>query len=109
MKRNCLPLLSTSTLGLPRTRSTRRTPVARRSKSSRVSERSMPNVSGRLRYEKDFDGLCTGEVFIETKRSRVHVATDGEVTVMHTPPHYRVRPGALRVLVPKQVPVTGDT
>ncbi len=66
-------------------------------------------LSGRLRYEKDFDGLCTGEVFIETKRSRVHVATDGEVTVMHTPLHYRVRPGALRVLVPKQAPVTGDT
>jgi len=64
---------------------------------------------GRLRYEKDFDGLCTAEVFIETKRSRVHVATDGEVTVMRTPLHYRVRPGALRVLVPKQAPGTGDT
>jgi len=66
-------------------------------------------LSGRLRYEKDFDGLCTREVLIETKRSRVHVATDGEVTVMRTPLHYRSRPGALRVVVPKQAPVAGDT
>ena len=56
---------------------------------------------GRLRDEKDFDALCTQEVFIETKRTRVHVATDGEVTVMRTPLYYRIRPGALRVLVPR--------
>jgi diacylglycerol kinase family enzyme len=28
------------------------------------------------------------------------VATDGEVTVMQTPLRYRVRPGALTVIVP---------
>lgn len=56
---------------------------------------------GRLHDEKDFDALCTQEVFIETKRTRVHVATDGEVTVMRTPLYYRIRPGALRVLVPR--------
>ncbi len=55
---------------------------------------------GKLKNEKDFDALCTEEVYIETKRTRVHVAIDGEVTVMPTPLHYRVRPGALRVLVP---------
>lgn len=57
---------------------------------------------GGLRQEKDFDALCTREVWVETKRSRLRVATDGEVTVMHTPLHYRVRPGALRVLVPQR-------
>ncbi len=57
-------------------------------------------LAGKLRNEKDFDALCTEEVYIETKRKRVHVATDGEVTLMPTPLHYRVRPGALRVLVP---------
>jgi diacylglycerol kinase family enzyme len=31
------------------------------------------------------------------------VATDGEVTVMTTPLHFRVRPGALKVIVPKEV------
>lgn len=57
---------------------------------------------GGLRKEKDFDALCTREVWVETRRSRLRVATDGEVTVMHTPLHYRVRPGALRVLVPRR-------
>jgi diacylglycerol kinase family enzyme len=56
---------------------------------------------GGLRDENDFDAVCTKEVFVETRRSRLRVATDGEVTVMNTPLHYRVRPGALRVLVPR--------
>ncbi len=56
---------------------------------------------GGLRKQNDFDALCTKEIWIETRRSRLRVATDGEVTVMNTPLHYRVRPGALRVLVPK--------
>jgi diacylglycerol kinase family enzyme len=30
------------------------------------------------------------------------VARDGEVEWMKTPLHYRIRPGALRVLVPKE-------
>lgn len=58
---------------------------------------------GGLRNEKDFDALCTREVWVETKRKRLNVATDGEVTIMRTPLHYRVRPGALRVIVPKDV------
>ncbi|MDQ1589458.1 MAG: hypothetical protein QOG71_85 [Pyrinomonadaceae bacterium] len=61
---------------------------------------------GRLRESKDFDALCTKEVWIETRRTRLRVATDGEVTVMRSPLHYAVRPGALRVIVPK--PVTSD-
>jgi len=55
---------------------------------------------GGLRDEKDFDALCTKEIWIETRRSRLRVATDGEVTVMNTPLHYRVLPGALNVIVP---------
>lgn len=57
---------------------------------------------GGLRNEEDFDALCTKEIWIETRRSRLRVATDGEVTIMPTPLHYRVRPGALRVLVPEE-------
>src|SRR4029450_13974295 len=55
---------------------------------------------GRLRSGKDFEALCVHEVMIETRRERLLVATDGEVSVMETPLHYRIRPGALRVLVP---------
>jgi diacylglycerol kinase family enzyme len=58
---------------------------------------------GGLRNEDDFDAFCTKEIWIETRRSRLRVATDGEVTIMPTPLHYRVRPGALRVLVPNTV------
>lgn len=56
---------------------------------------------GGLRDEQDFDALCSKEIWIETRRNHLRVATDGEVTVMKTPLHYRVRPGALRVLVTK--------
>jgi diacylglycerol kinase family enzyme len=55
---------------------------------------------GGLRDEEDFDALCTKELWIETGRRRLRVATDGEVTVMKTPLHYRVRPRALNVIVP---------
>jgi YegS/Rv2252/BmrU family lipid kinase len=55
---------------------------------------------GRLREEKDFISLCTTEVWIETRRRRLRVATDGEVAIMEMPLRYRVLPGALRVIVP---------
>lgn len=59
---------------------------------------------GRIRQAKDFDALCAQEIWVETRRpKRLPVATDGEVTVMMTPLHYRVLPGALRVIVPKEV------
>ncbi|HEY0386728.1 MAG TPA: diacylglycerol kinase family protein [Pyrinomonadaceae bacterium] len=58
---------------------------------------------GSLRQQDDFDAVCTTEIWVETRRAHLRVATDGEVMVMRTPLHYRVRPGALRVLVPKAV------
>ena len=57
---------------------------------------------GRLREDKDFLALCTDEVKIETRHKRLRIAFDGEVRVMETPLHYRVRPGALRVIVPNE-------
>ena len=57
----------------------------------------------RLRQAEDFIALITTEVHVETHRRRpMRVATDGEVTLMQSPLHYRVRPGALRVLVPEE-------
>jgi diacylglycerol kinase family enzyme len=59
---------------------------------------------GRLREAHDFDALCAREIWVETRRpKRIPVATDGEVTVLSTPLHYRIRPGALKVIVPKDV------
>jgi diacylglycerol kinase family enzyme len=58
---------------------------------------------GGLRNERDFTALLTREVWIETRHRRVHVAFDGETTIMEPPLHYQVRPGVLRVLAPDRV------
>lgn len=55
---------------------------------------------GRLAQERDFDVLSAESMDIETRHKRIRVATDGEVTVMATPLSYRIRPGALNVIVP---------
>jgi diacylglycerol kinase family enzyme len=54
---------------------------------------------GKLGTERNFDVFEAAEMEIETHRPRLHVATDGEVTMMDSPLRYRVRPGALTVLV----------
>jgi diacylglycerol kinase family enzyme len=59
---------------------------------------------GGLRQEKDFLAIRTKEVWIETKHRRLRLALDGEVTNLVPPLHYRVRPGALRVLAPPSTP-----
>jgi len=61
---------------------------------------------GRLRNAEDFIALTTTELLVETRRNRVRVSTDGEVTMMETPLQYRVRPGVLSVLVPKETEAT---
>lgn len=55
---------------------------------------------GGLRQERDFLAFTTKDISIGTQHKRVRVALDGEVTIMEPPLHFRVRPGALRVLAP---------
>ena len=57
-------------------------------------------LCGRLAQERDFDVLSGKNLEIDTRHKRLRVATDGEVTVMLTPLRYRIRPGALSVIVP---------
>jgi diacylglycerol kinase family enzyme len=64
-------------------------------------------VFGHLRNATDFDALTAKGIVIETRRRRISVATDGEVSVVATPLRYRSRPRALRVLVPQR-DATGD-
>jgi YegS/Rv2252/BmrU family lipid kinase len=61
-----------------------------------------------LHQEKDFLALCTREIWIGTKHKRLRVALDGEVAIIEPPLHYRVRPGALRVLAPPSTPANGQ-
>jgi diacylglycerol kinase family enzyme len=55
---------------------------------------------GHLDQAHDLDKFELAEAEISARTSRLPVALDGEVKIMHTPLHYRSRPGALRVLVP---------
>jgi diacylglycerol kinase family enzyme len=55
---------------------------------------------GRLAQERDFDVMLSDKISIETHHRRLRVATDGEVSIMATPLHYRIVPGALTVIVP---------
>ncbi len=55
---------------------------------------------GRLAQQRDFDVLLASEMEIDSRHPHMRVATDGEVNIMATPLRYRIRPGALRVLVP---------
>ena len=55
---------------------------------------------GRLDPARDLDRFELTEAEVSAKTSRLPVALDGEVRIMHTPLHYRSRPGALSVIVP---------
>ncbi|MDB6175476.1 MAG: diacylglycerol kinase catalytic domain family protein [Chthoniobacteraceae bacterium] len=55
---------------------------------------------GRVNQAADFDSFCVEEALIETRKKKLLVATDGEVTMMATPLRYRIRRSALRVIVP---------
>ncbi|MBL0426185.1 diacylglycerol/lipid kinase family protein [Ramlibacter alkalitolerans] len=58
----------------------------------------------RLDQAEDFE-MVTGEAFvIGTHEARIRVATDGEIAMLATPLHYRIRRGALRVMVPAPAP-----
>ncbi len=54
----------------------------------------------RLDQARDFDVLTARDFLVKTGHRRLRVATDGEVTAMEPPLRYRLRPGALTVLVP---------
>lgn len=56
-------------------------------------------LAGHLRPQ-DMETRDTAEFWVETQRCRVEVAWDGEVSTMASPLHYRIRPGALRVMAP---------
>lgn len=58
-------------------------------------------MTGRVKQWKDFEEVLAEDVSIQTRRKRMHVAFDGEVSVMRTPLKYQILPKALKVLVPK--------
>lgn len=57
-------------------------------------------VTGGLKQWKDFEAVATEHVTIKAKRKRIRVAFDGETDLMRPPLEYRIRPKALKVIVP---------
>jgi diacylglycerol kinase family enzyme len=75
-------------------------------RAPRLRPRDLPKMLalalvGRVRRTHTLDAVPTRELDIHTPgRRRVRVALDGEVHVMATPLHFRIRPLALTVIVP---------
>jgi len=55
---------------------------------------------GHVSGGRDLESFRLRDFEVRAKMSRLPVALDGEVEVMHPPLHYRSRPGALRVIAP---------
>jgi diacylglycerol kinase family enzyme len=50
--------------------------------------------------DQDINTVEVEEIWVEPRTARVNVSTDGEVSIMTAPLHYRIRPRALEVIVP---------
>ena len=64
-------------------------------------ELSVEALFRKLKHSKNFEVYLVEEICLEARRRRLLVATGGEVRWMKSPLHYRVRPNALRVVVPQ--------
>ena len=52
--------------------------------------------------DQELNGFEAEELWVEPGTVRVNVSTDGEVSIMDAPLHYRIRPHALGVVVPER-------
>jgi len=58
-------------------------------------------VTGGLKQWKDFEAVSIEHLTIRARRRRIRVAFDGETDLMRPPLEYRIRPKALKVIVPR--------
>ena len=59
-------------------------------------------VFGRLDQQRDFITAYVSEVEISSNRPKLTLSADGETELMETPLRYRIRPGALKLIVPAE-------
>jgi len=74
--------------------------LARDARRTGLLRLALRALLGRLDEGRDFQGIGLREVLVEDRRRLLHVAFDGEVCHMAPPVRYRIRPRALRVIVP---------
>ena len=72
--------------------------VAQRAGRLRLLRFALRALFGRLEQARDFDALCAVGIDVESRRRRLRVATDGEITMMAPPLRYRTRPASLAVI-----------
>lgn len=58
-----------------------------------------------LKQAENFQSHLVTELWVETRKHKLRVAADGEVVRMERPLHYQIRPQALALFVPAEVPV----
>lgn len=75
--------------------------VAQRPGRWRLLQLALRALTGRLRQARDFDVILATDIVIRSRKKRLYVATDGEVSVMTPPLRYRVRPASLLVVRPR--------
>jgi YegS/Rv2252/BmrU family lipid kinase len=63
-------------------------------------------LTGQVKQWRDFEEVSTDSISIKTRRKRISVAFDGEVSTLETPLNYEIIPKALKVLVPKPITET---
>ncbi len=73
---------------------------AQRPGRMRLVQLAFRALFGRLRQARDFEALLAADIVVESGHRRLRVATDGEVTLMQPPLHYRIRPASLKVIRP---------
>ncbi|HME09240.1 MAG TPA: diacylglycerol kinase family protein [Bryobacteraceae bacterium] len=75
--------------------------VAAHTTRFRLVRMALGALLGRLdKKRSSLEMFNVTEAWIETRRKRVRVSTDGQVSWMWSPLHYRLRPLGLRVIVP---------
>ncbi|HEY2188455.1 MAG TPA: diacylglycerol kinase family protein [Caldimonas sp.] len=72
--------------------------VAQRPGRLRLVQLALRALFGKLRQARDFDAIRAAEIDVESRRRRLRVATDGEITVMTPPLRYRLRRASLAVV-----------
>jgi diacylglycerol kinase family enzyme len=72
--------------------------VAQRPGRLRLVQLALRALFGTLRQARDFDAIRAAEIDVESKRRRLRVATDGEITFMTPPLRYRLRRASLAVV-----------
>ncbi len=59
-------------------------------------------IFGKLEQQRDFVTAYVAEAEIASDRASLSIAADGETLTLETPLRYRIRPGALKLIVPPE-------